>query len=34
MIVELGNVSVETKGPPFTARQEIYHTQVTLWEPL
>lgn len=34
MILELGNVSVETKGPPFVANQEQYHGQTTRWEDL
>jgi hypothetical protein len=34
MIVELGNVSVETKGPPFVANHELYQGQSTRWEDL
>lgn len=31
MILELGKVSVETKGPPFTDKQEIYQGEPRLW---
>lgn len=31
MILELGNVSVETKGPPFTKNTEIYQGAPRLW---
>ena len=31
MILELGNVSVETKGPPFVANQENYQGEARLW---
>jgi len=34
MIIELGNVSVETKGPPFIANSEKYQSQTTRWEDL
>jgi hypothetical protein len=32
MILELGKVSVETKGPPFVAGQEVYNGQIALWD--
>jgi hypothetical protein len=32
MIIELGNVSVETKGPPFIIGNEVYQGKITLWD--
>ena len=34
MILELGKVSVETKGPPFVSNTEIYNGQVRLYQDL
>lgn len=34
MILELGKVSVETKGPPFAKNTEVYNGQIRLYQDL